>query len=616
MRGKERARALADLEKGLARRSAELAVAGLLALPPEERAAHLGAVVPLFGEAVEAARRGADWSRLGFWAARAEREPRLTGAYADIAWALLWGSARSGEWGRARRWFEALRPALASRAPALERALEVWLSAEGRPAPGALVAPSLPEPDPRLGREAVRARVPPPEPPRQPEEVEAAVLGCCATQAWSAFASRVEEWGTRAAPEVARALWPLAARLALRELFRRLAAGERLACEPAALLGRAAQEAEVREALQAELFLALRAMISILADGTLTLAEDARVLSRLALAVARWPEHRGFVAGAVAVLRVEGAAVPEVLELARQLLRDERSAPLWELALRLVGMRDELVRPPEWLQASLRSLLAGDNPFLGWIRALARKEYEPLLSVIGISFPAPLVGELLDRCWGGADDLLRHALAAMLLDRLEVRAEWAGRAEGKPLSLGSPEEHLLWRGCLERVLPYEDELVDWSLRLASSEPEAWHAVDVYLRGRPGVVSHLEAVLWARSAGWRGVSERVLSQMLRAYSDVPAELARGFEWSRRKAMPPGFTGLLAGELLDAVARQPGPHGPEVERAAAEAKRWAKKPAGGKKARKPSGKKKGGSGKRKGGSKKGKPPQQAVLFEEKS
>jgi hypothetical protein len=112
-------------------------------------------------------------------------------------------------------------------------------------------------------------------------------------------------------------------------------------------------------------------------------------------------------------------------------------------------------------------------------------------------------------------------------------------------------------------------------------------------------------------------------MLRAYSGVPAELARGFEWCRRQRMAPGFTGLLARELLDAMARQPGPHGPEVERAALEAKQWARSSAGSSKARKPAGRKKGGSGKKKkgggpgkkkGGSEKAKKPAQAALFEE--
>ncbi|HLL53343.1 MAG TPA: DUF6109 family natural product biosynthesis protein [Myxococcaceae bacterium] len=606
-----RTRALAVLEKGLARKDAELAVEGLLALTPPEREARLGAVVPLFREAVEAARRGRDGARLVFWAARADREPGLVGGDPAVCWALLWGCARGREWTRARRWFDMLSPALVSRAPALERALDAWLAAEGRPAPEALSGLSFREPsaDPRLGREPVRPRVPPPEPPREPEEVDAPVLACCATQPWNVFATAVETWASRASSETSRRIWLLAGRLAVRELLRRLAAGERQGFEPAALLARAAGEVE----LPGELVGAFRALLSSLPERTLAHPEDARTLAAVAMAIARWPEHRRFVVEAVAALVVEDAAGPVVLELARQLLRQQESAPLWGLALELWGATGELPRPPEWLQASLSALLAGDNALLPWLRALSPEDREGVLTQLGLFFPAPRVGELIDRCWDGADELLRHELARMVLDRLDARAGLTGRGAGVVPERArlKPEDLALWRGCAERLLRYEDGLLEYALGLADSEPEAWQAVEYYLRGRSGIVPYLEALGWVAAGGWPGLVLRLADTMFQVFADSPAALARGFDWCVRGRLPPAIIREMARALLDSLALQPGPHGPEVERAVREAKRWGRRRSGSKTPRKPVGKN-AGKKKKGGGTRK---PRQVPLFGDK-
>jgi hypothetical protein len=446
----------------------------------------------------------------------------------------------------------------------------------------------------------------PPEPPREPEEVDARVLACCATQPWNVFAAAVEGWASRASSETSRRIWLLAGRLAVRELLRRLAAGERQGFEPAALLARAAREVE----LPGELVGVFRALLSSLPERRLAHPEDARTLAAVALAVARWPEHRRFVVEAVAALVVKDAAGPVVLELARELLGQQGSAPLWGLALELWGATGELPRPPEWLQASLSALLAGDNALLPWLRALAPEEREAVLTQLGLFFPAPQVGELIDRCWEGADELLRHELARMMVDRLDARAGPTGRGAGahpeRPwLKL---EDLALWRGCAKRLIPYDEGLFEWGLGLAGSEPEAWQAVEHYLRGRSGIVPYLEALSWVAATGWPGLLLRLADTMFQAFEDAPAALAQGFDWCLRRRLPQAVIREMARALLDSLALQPGPHGPEVERAVREAKRWARRRSGSKKPRKtprkPSGKKKKGGGTRK--------PRQVPLF----
>src|SRR5207249_5614129 len=77
-RGPER-RARERVEKGLGRRDLDMALEGLLALPPAARGAVVGPVAALFSATVASLRQAGAWGRLHMLAARAEAEPALLG---------------------------------------------------------------------------------------------------------------------------------------------------------------------------------------------------------------------------------------------------------------------------------------------------------------------------------------------------------------------------------------------------------------------------------------------------------------------------------------------------------------------------------------------------------
>src|SRR5688500_7036173 len=121
-----------DVEKGLKRHNAELAIGALLKLAPEQRSTWFSAVCPLLQEEVVAAQRRKDWACLHAWAVRVDKEPGLLGALsaserAGIRWALLWGCIFNKDVSRACVHFEGLAPALSAVHPAEADALRAWL---------------------------------------------------------------------------------------------------------------------------------------------------------------------------------------------------------------------------------------------------------------------------------------------------------------------------------------------------------------------------------------------------------------------------------------------------------------------------------------------------------
>jgi len=97
-----------NVEKGIRRGDAELALQALLRLAPADRTPFLERVGVLFRSAVQADHLAKSWSRLTFWASRAEKVPGLEGAASSperfaTHWALTWGAIKTGEWETANK---------------------------------------------------------------------------------------------------------------------------------------------------------------------------------------------------------------------------------------------------------------------------------------------------------------------------------------------------------------------------------------------------------------------------------------------------------------------------------------------------------------------------------
>lgn len=401
-------RAREDLDKGLKRRDAGLAVESWLGLPAEERAPLLERVAGVLRDELErlARDRGGQQARLLALAAHVAAEPALLAGRRDLHWVLFAAAVRARDLGRARRLYAPLQEEITARAPAMHAWVSAFLDGGGQIAPEAAAGlPPLPGPDPRLGHDAARPRVKLPT-PRSAEEAERSVRLLFVLEGRPAALREVLLGWIQEVPALAPALARVAGPLAARDALRRVQAGQGAGLV-LVLLGELVRWAG--EELAADVFLGFR-LASAALHRRASDPEALRAFASLATAVSTYPEHRPAV-----VAQAIELPVPETWEAGLKVQLDLYgallSAPgvpdvrLWARALLLYSRsqeseRDILREPPSFLTVALSRLLEERDgaPLFEWMMQDAEPHVlSTVLRGIGEGLPLELGEQVLEK---------------------------------------------------------------------------------------------------------------------------------------------------------------------------------------------------------------------------
>jgi hypothetical protein len=613
------------LEKGLRRKDAARAVAGLLRLDAAARGPWLAAVAALFRSEVERLRGAERWADLCRCAAHARTEPRLvsegpSAADADEArWALLWGAARGGRFEDAERWRAELAAGAPATAQPLLAAVGSWLAARGRPAPGGLPRIALPGIDPRLGREPAAPRRNVAAPTRE-SDAEEAVLELLVSAPWKDFAATVSAWADALPPPLARRVGVVAGGLAVREVLRRLVAGEPRAVEPAALLADLVRALGAPAELEDETVLAMRAVGANPAGAVGHDVTQIRDLARLAGAAALYAEHRAWVTEAVLRVPVAPEASGPLMALLEGWLRTRPEAPLFFRVLQLwQASRRPSSEAPAWLVEAARRLGDGDGvaACLSSMRPTDRAE---ALVTLVTHLPPDVSERVLASAWQVGEpevrrdvaravrrlverlralgtcprrgwksvlqreaflDLVAAAEAGLTLDHvlpLLLEAGLPPREIDQVLSLvaqvigsidHSPAARDLWRRWQDRLVPLHPTYLCLALRHAGSPEEAGTVTRSYLATRPGPEGCLDVAVAVHELGPHPVASAVLTEALTSDGMDPLALATVLRRASERGLALPVQKAIARVVL-LVAGAPARRGarpPEVDAAVA-------------------------------------------------
>ena len=379
--------ALDDVSKGLRRNDAELAVSALLKVASAERESVLPAVGALFRQAVLEVHRRGEWSRGVFWAARAEKEPRLYGLpdsddHRAVLWALMWAAVISREFERAARLWALVRPQVEAKAPALALAIEAHIASRGSPPPALIAALNVPEPDPRLGREPTQSSSKLTLPaPTTLVSVESSVLAACSGLPWAQFADTVTTWVRTATPELARTIATLATSLAVRELLVRFSeAANSQRSVPGLLVAELIRQVGAQATMSEDVLLAFRLVASDGAQQPFANEQAARPFCALASATAAYELHRPLVVRALESRLFAPAAARSGLRLLEGLATKTLPPELFAKAVALICMEQHEFVPeaPAWLRQAWELLMKEPTDFQRWISALPERERGPM----------------------------------------------------------------------------------------------------------------------------------------------------------------------------------------------------------------------------------------------
>lgn len=427
---KQQQRARDELDKGLKRGDAELAINALVALPREERLAVVGQVAPLFAELVQSARRAKRWSSLVEYAARADNEPALLTSLpenlrGEVQWSLMWGAAQSGQWEKAARWWKELQPAMGGRAAVLSAALDAWLVAHGAPPPESLTALRLesvaPAEDPRLGKESIKPTRRTVPAPQSAGEAERAVL-TAAGSGWATFADNVGQWlGSDAQTAVAVAT--VAGPLCTRELLRRLASRSGRLAEPVVLLGRLVGVIPADASLAEESQVCFRALAAHVAGQHVSDPDLGRAL--MAAGEAALPSTPDLVRDAFLHILFTAEVIPGVLPFMERLFRQSRSPGVFAKTVRMWRLSSkDRGQVPTWLVSALQELLTEQKGCLAkGLHGVAKDDLHVVLSTVIHFFPAGVAEKLLDELWDHGDATLKGEVPTALQYLLERVAD-------------------------------------------------------------------------------------------------------------------------------------------------------------------------------------------------
>lgn len=440
-RERELDRAQEVLDKSLNRRDGERAMEALLRLPEALRRPYLEKVAPLFALDVQRAQSAHDSGRLSRFAAQAAQEPGILAAVSgpavfEVRWALLWGAAQRGDFAAAEGHMDGLQPDLEKQSPALLAWLSAWVRGRGV-IPVGDVLPLLPAGSERLGYERkTRARAP--EPPTTPEQVEPAVITAAATLRPLDFRALMLDWVRQLPAPLSHAVRVVSGKLAMREALR--SAPERRHHAPLSLLVALASlppaapgaPPQPLKELAEEVLLGLR--IANACRGDELVAEEARLVSSLALLAAREPAHRALVLAYVATLRFPMSARQRASELYEALLALEPDPEILAAAIEhFMKQGEEAGPPPRFLLDTLVRVV--ERPAAqtsAWLRALEQPRQVAVLAFLAEEAPPPLGLDLADRAFAEADPQLRQALGELVAQLIEALPSSDSQA-GPPL---------------------------------------------------------------------------------------------------------------------------------------------------------------------------------------
>lgn len=586
-----------DVVKGLKRNDAELSVAALLKVPPQERGELLAAVGGLFRAAVADAHHRGDFGRCGYWASRAAKEERLCGeaGSADAArcwWTLLWGAVRTKDLSRAALAWRHLEAEAQTRAPALAKELGAFIDS------GGTVAPSAPLIDPRLGHEPTAQRRPRPSAPTSAAEIETKVLALCAQHPWPVFGETMEAWCQKAPSELALPLRVLGVKLAVRELLLR-AQKRQGDVSPALLVASLLKDAGTPAEVADDVLVAFRVVSSGAGPEPLATEAAGRTFSALAATAARFPSHRELVSRAVeSRLFAEGAA-RSGLRLIETLLEvspgDAATAPSAALAVKALNLwfilNDDAPAPapaPEWLVRAFERLARERTALTRLLGDIDVKKRGDVLDAISGLLPIEVGEAIVDGVWDGSTQPVRRDLGALLedlIDRTQFedftssrlrRLSRAGAGPGPDLEaflieaqreyegadLSKPARRLFERHEAQ-LLTLDMDFLGMALEGAPTHDAARQKVDRYVSGK-GVVAQIEAAAVATGTGFFQLAVELEGRVLLDFADDVKTLAEAFHAVRRLGAPKNTERCFGQALLRAYEANPVP-GDSINRA---------------------------------------------------
>ncbi len=592
-----------DVLKGLRRNDAEVAVAALLKLPPEGRAPFAEPVGALFRASVVEAHARGDWSRLGFWVARAAKEESLAGPpSSDDAvrcwWALLWGAVRTKDFPRAELAWQRVEPLARSRAPALAEPMRAFVESQGQKVSPVVGVPS-PSVDPRLGYEAKTVKRALPPLPTSLEGVEPAVLALCALQGWGVFADTIESWAKKVAPALAAPLKVLGVRLAIRELLLRARVQGAIEA-PAVLIGRLLREGVVPPELGADVLNAFRLVSSSLPKGPFSTEAAARAYCLLGSAAAAYAENVTLVARSFGGRLFTPAAASSGLRLAEELSRAGAGLePSVQLHVAFKGLQlwrltqVEEVPPlaPEWLARAFERVAAERTALTAHLNGASPKELLEDLRVLGETLPTSTVETCFEAAWDGASEAARKALALLMHLLMERVSDGAAFQDAKRrVAKAQGEEEVeaiideLFGGTPPPMSPAGVRLVQrHAATLASvdadflllalegtrSAREARAMLERFIDGK-GSVAMLEAASVAANADWGALSLELEDRAIATCKGDTRALAEAFHAAQMLGAPKTTLRRVGRPLLTAFAQSPS-DAPTVKRAVQFAKK---------------------------------------------
>lgn len=601
-------RAEAQLDKAVARRDVEGAVAALFGLDKLEREPLLGRSAALVRQMLPELQRQSAWGRLHTLAARVEQEPRLLAHGADDAaaararWLLLLACMRARDFARAQRMWLLLADLVAARAPALHGAIAAWVAGQGQVDAGALAGldlARLPEPaavDPRLGVEptARAPKAPPPAPPETADAVFEAVHLLFATQPLRQASDILLAWHARATPDVATSMRRLAASLATRELLLRASEGDRIG-EAAQLLARLVRSAPDPADSANEILLAARFLVGKMGAGSAS-RDEREALPSLMAALTRIPTFTPAAEAIAGDFAKIPALAPLALLLCEQALAGppELAAgqffPLWARALALHSPRPKARdeererRPaPAWLQSVSQRACARGDELAAYLKGLEGGARARLVDTLVWGLPYAIAVDLIDAAWKDASDEVRRALVGPL-DDLILDAEDAclERVMANPYSLdyayvertaaaaqaadpGLPffaaDGLKVWRRLGPRALPFNVRLLPFAIFDSKDPRRHFDLACACVGQRTDIAAWLEIVDELRECDTAAVLpllHEIEIHILQRYgSDRPA-LVRALIWGNRREAPLRFMGDLA-RAYERIALRPGDAG---------------------------------------------------------
>jgi len=448
------------------------------------------------------------------------------------------------------------------------------------------------------------------------------VLTAWLTLPWRTFAQTVQHWCARLPAPLAEACSVTAARLATREALRRHLDGDARWADPIDLLFAMALAVRPTPLPASDVATVLRlCRLALPADTDLSAQPPDVLQSALQLGAA----HREWAAVAVDLVvdvigRYDGEPVaPGWLDLLARANAGIDDARLPWLALIVLQHGDaDALTAPKWLVDALAHRAAADGAdFIKGAQSLSAQQRNSAIDALAEAVPVDVAADVIDVCWPGwartertnlGDAILslcerasvrmperfpgsRAGLTAgtallikrmlrdgqseaAVLDELEAicgtelgpRAalrDFVARnrliADGGP---AAPQAHVVWHRFAERLVPYDEEFLEFSLRMARDDADLHTALRAWFASRR---THAD-IHCAQDARLEIVPRSdvdVLALAQEALQSDVAGLAGLLEHAQCTRRPIQARRQLAERLLGALASHVGARTEEIE-----------------------------------------------------